>query len=391
MSVDSRTAGWHNAARLKINGFLSPWRFLVMKRICVAGLLGIMAVGLTLTRSAAAGPVDPFLGPQTDAVIYIDLSAVDMDAIAALQQKVMAQLPPDQAARAQQQKARTDEQMAKARQWIDGFKKAGGKDMYIVVQLSGLFQGKPGAMLIPIPPGTDSTALANYLSPAGAAAQQPGMPPNPMQPQTAMIGQMLVFAPGAMIQDFKTATPQPRPDLDEGLALQEDKALRIVAVPSSLKRSPMLGMFTAGMGGGPPGGAPGGPPAGPFSDPAWNNVTWVSISGSLPPKESGNFTCQCKDADSANALADVINKKIQERKNDPKAQQMGADADKLAAALTPKVDGSKVVINLDQDTMDNVIIPIMSKAGAMQGGPPGGPGPGGPPPGTTPPPEGGGM
>jgi len=363
-----------------------------MKRICLAGLLAILAVGLGSSKPAAADPIDPFVGPQTDAIIYVDLSAVDMDAITALQQKVISQLPPDQAQRAQQQQAKSDKQMAQARQWLDGFKKAGGKDMYIVVQLSTLFQGKPGAMLIPVPPGTDSTALANYLHPA--APPQPGMPPSPMAPQTEMIGQMLVFAPPAMIQDFKTATPQPRPDLSEGLAAAGDAPIRIVVVPSSLKRSPMLGMFAGAMGRAP-GAAPGGPPAGPLSEPEWNNVTWVAISGSLPPRESGNFTCQCKDADSANAVADMINKKIQERKNDPKAQQMGADADKLATALQPKVDGTKVVINLDQETVDNVIIPIMTKAGAMQGGPggsggpPGGPGgmPGGPPP----PPEGGGM
>jgi hypothetical protein len=341
-------------------------------------MLAMLSVGLmSATRSAADTPLAPFVSGQTDAVIYVDLTAVDVDALQALEQKVIAQLPPDQAAKMQQQQAQTDKQMAQTRQWLDGFKKAGGKDAYVVVQLSGLFQGKPGALLVPLQPGVDSTALAAYLNPAAAAPPNPNMPPSPMQPKTEVIGQMLVFAPGPMIEDFKTgaATPQPRPDLAEGLAAAGDAPFRIVAIPASLKRSPMLGMLGA-MG---RGGQPGAPPAGPMAEPEWNNVTWVAVSGSLPPKESGSFTCQCKDADSANAMADMINKKIQERKNDPQAQQMGADADKLAAALKPTVNGTRVVINLDQDTVDNVMIPIMVKATALNSR--AGPGPGnGPPP-----------
>ena len=90
-------------------------------------------------------------------------------------------------------------------------------------------------------------------------------------------------------------------------------------------------------------------------------------------------------------MADLINKKMEERKNNPQTQQMGADADKLAAALKPTVDGTKVVINLDQDTVDNILIPIMVNAAGRNGG---GPGPGAAPGAApAPPPEnnGGGM
>jgi len=358
----------------------------VTKRFCLAGVLTMLSVGLMSAGRAAADGIAPFVGAQTDAVIYVDLSTIDMDALTALQQKIVAQLPPEQADKIKQQQAQTDKQMAQARQWLDGFKKAGGKDIYIVVQLSGLFQGKPGALLVPLQPGVDSAVLAKFLNPNAGAPADPNIPPNPMQPKTEVIGQMLVFAPGPMIDDFKTGNAQPRTDLSDGLAASGDAPVRIVLVPGSLKRSPMLGMFTAGMGG--RGGQPGAQPAAPMSEPEWNNVTWVAISGSLPPKESGNFTCQCKDGDSANAMADLINKKMQERKNDPQAQQMGADADKLAAALKPTVDGTKVVINLDQETVDNVVIPMMIKASARNNPGPGpGAGAGAPPAQAVPPPQ----
>jgi hypothetical protein len=63
-------------------------------------------------------------------------------------------------------------------------------------------------------------------------------------------------------------------------------------------------------------------------------------------------------------MADLITKKIQTGKTDATAQGniSPEDYDKLSVALKPKVDGSQVVIAIDQETMDNVIGPMMFKA-----------------------------
>ena len=95
----------------------------------------------------------------------------------------------------------------------------------------------------------------------------------------------------------------------------------------------------------------------------------MSVTLTAPPKESGNCTIQCKDSDSATALSDLINKKMEDAKNDPsKRGNIGADDfDKLIAAAKPAVSGTQVVISIDQDTIDNVVGPILTRS--MQGAP----------------------
>ena len=55
---------------------------------------------------------------------------------------------------------------------------------------------------------------------------------------------------------------------------------------------------------------------------------------------------------------------MQDAKNDPsKRGNIDADDfDKLITAVKPAVSGTQVVISLDQDTIDNVIGPILTKS-----------------------------
>jgi hypothetical protein len=179
-----------------------------------------------------------------------------------------------------------------------------------------------------------------------------------MQPMTAVVGTSMVFSTGAGLDKFKTPSIEPRPDLADALSAGGDAPLRMAFVPSSLRNNPFVAAMLSARGG------PGGPPQPPFAEPQWDAVTWVSISVSTPPKASGNCTIQCKDADSAAAMADLVSKKIQSGKDD--ATQRGnisaEDYDKLSAAMKPKVDGTQVVIAIDQETMDNVVGPLLFKA-----------------------------
>jgi hypothetical protein len=175
--------------------------------------------------------------------------------------------------------------------------------------------------------------------------------------------------------------------LTDALTAGGASPLRIALTPGTLKNNPFFAMMVnAGRRGAGPN-QPGGPQL-PFSEPQWDSVTWMSASLNLPPKESASCTIQCKDADSATALADLINQKIQDGKADPgKRGNISADDyDKLILAVKPTVTGAQVVIAVNQDTIDNVIGPIMMRA--MQHG---APGPAAPGPATPPPADNNGM
>ena len=84
--------------------------------------------------------VAPFVDSQTNAVIHVDFSTLDMDQVDAWQQKAMAGIA-DRDSR--QAAGGTEKASPSAKNWIANFKTAGGKDVYIVISLAGLIQGAP--------------------------------------------------------------------------------------------------------------------------------------------------------------------------------------------------------------------------------------------------------
>ena len=337
-----------------------------MKKI-YASILAMMIAMVLWGQSPARAdnPLAPFVDSQTTGVIYVDPSNVDMDQIDAWQQKAIASASiADPAEKARAEKS-AQASIASTRKWISDFKTAGGKDLYVVVSLAGLMQGAPGGLVIPLN-GANPDGLAKVLNPRGNPP--PADPNDPqaaqmqrMQPMTAVVGTSMVFSTGAGLDKFKTPSIEPRPDLADALSAGGDAPLRVAFVPSSLRNNPFVAAMLSARG---LSGGPAGAPQPPFAEPQWDAVTWVSISVSTPPKASGNCTIQCKDADSAAAMADLVSKKIQSGKDD--ATQRGnisaEDYDKLSAAMKPKVDGTQVVIAIDQGTMDKVVGPLLFKA-----------------------------
>jgi hypothetical protein len=346
-----------------------------IRGLCLAA---VAAIGLsTAIARADDSVVTPFLDNQSNAVVYADLSKVDMDQIESWRQKAIAAANLDPAEK-QKQDAESKKNLDKAKQWIGDFTTAGGKDLYVDVTLGGLLQGAPGAIIVPIAAGANSDALAKVFNPAGnAPAGDPNGMQSAMRAQTEVVGNTLVYTTGSQVQKFKTPSAEARPDLADGLAAGGAAPIRLVIVPSTIKKLPIFMIMMAQRN------AQGAAAQQniPFMQPEWDNVTWMSATFIPPPNESGSVVIQCKDADSANAMATMINTQFDQQKNDPKARAQYGDAlDKLAVAAKPAVDGSKVTITLTQDTLDNVVGPMMTKA--MQstpkrdaaGGPPGEPG-----------------
>jgi len=350
--------------------------------------LAVLAMVLGRSAVRADSVISPFVDSQTNAVIYLDFSSIDMATVDAWQQKVIAAIP-DPADRAKQQ-ADAQKGITRAKKWISDFKTAGGKDLYVVVSLAGMMQGAPGGLVIPLN-GADPEVLAKVFPQSNAPPPDPNNPNaaqiSRMQPKTAVVGTAMVFSTGAGVEKLQTPSTEPRPDLTDALTAGGASPVRIALTPGTLKNNPFFAMMMnagrRGAGANPPGASDV-----PFSEPQWDSVTWMSVSISLPPKESASCTIQCKGADSASAMADLINQKMQDGKADPakRGNITPDDYDKLISAVKPTVTGDQVVIAVDQDTIDNVIGPIMMRAMRR-----GGPGPAAPGPAAAPPADNNGM
>jgi hypothetical protein len=309
--------------------------------ICFAAITAMSSIGFFAGPARAADtPVTPFLTSQTSAVIHADMTAIDIDAVSAWQKKIIAALPPDPNRARQQQQS--EKSLATAKQWISDFKTNGGKDLYVVAQISGFFIGQPGEVVVPLTADTKVDGLqAIFAPPQPEADPNNPTPPGPPMPATQVIGDALVYSTSNMITALATAKPEPRPDLIEALSIGGNAPIRIVFSPSAIKNMPIFRMRGAG--------------AGPFQDPQWDNVIWASISLTPPPTESGFAVFHCKDGASANDLADLINLKLTKAKADPNAQKaLGDQLDKMTDELKPAIQGLNVTIKLDQPTLDTI-------------------------------------
>ena len=228
-----------------------------------------------------------------------------------------------------------------------------------------MMQGTSGGIIVPIN-GADPVALSKVFVISGMPPIDPNDPNAAamarMRPQTAVVGNVIIFSTGAGIDKFKAPSSEPRQDLLDGLAAGKDTAVQISLTPSTIKNNPFFKMITSGMmnRGAQPGQAP---PVAPLAEPEWDSVTWISLAINSPPKESANSIFQCKDADSAAALAALFNKNIQQYKDDPtkRGDVSQDDFNKLLTVAKPTVAGSQVTMNLDQDTIDNVLGPMFVK------------------------------
>ena len=322
-------------------------------------LAALLAIAMSRQTARADSVIAPFVDAQTSAVVHVDFSQLDMDQLDAWVQKSIAQISDPTLRDQQQQNSRKS--IESMRTWINKFKTAGGKDLYVAISLAGIIQGSPGGMIIPLN-GADPAPLAKVINPSGNPPPPDPNDPNAaqqqrMMPQTAVVGNALVMSTGAGIDKMKTPSSQPRQDLTDALAAGGDSTLHLVFTPASLKDNPLFGAMVMSRFHSSQQQQP------PFSDPHWDSVTWMSVSFVAPPKESGNCTIQCKDSDSATALADYLNQQMQDAKNGATSRP-AADADdiaKLIDAAKPTVSGTQVVVSLDQNTIDNVVGPMLTK------------------------------
>jgi hypothetical protein len=303
----------------------------------------------------------------TNAVVYVDFSAIDVDQLAGWQKKMTATTQPNDMA----QQA-MDEGIGKMRKWAGDFRGAGGKDLYVVISLSGILSGSPGGVVVPLN-GSDGTALAKVFPQAPAAPA--GMPPQSvatwarMQPASAVVGGVMVFSTGAGVDRMKTPSTEPRPDLNDALAAGDGGAMKIALVPSTLKNNPFFAMIVAHWVGANNAAAAG---TTPLDDPVWDGVNWISLSVTAPPKEAGSLKIQCKDEASAGAMAGWISQQVANGKANATSAGgiSGGDYDKLALVTKPVVKGSQVVISVEQVGIDDVVGPIVMKSmvNGMQAG-----------------------
>lgn len=295
--------------------------------------------------AAAGGGLDavtPFINQNTDLVVAIDLSNVNVDQLRTWMENQMQKAGVDKATMEKMQEEAKPE-MDKTAQKLAQFKEAGGRRIYIVGSLQEMMTTGP-LTVVPVEGQADGQALAKVfeaeMAGAAGAAEEGGD-----KPVAAMAGRNLLIGSQQAVTAARTPQPAARPEIMQ--ALGANATLKVALSWANLAKQ--------------------GNVAGMPLPPEAQGIEWISFNVNAPPAVGASLTIQAQDAETAKKVAEGFNQLLAMMQQHPQAQQaLGDNAAALTKALTPTVNNRRVIVALNTRTIEDTLMPMAIKAAVAE-------------------------
>jgi hypothetical protein len=275
---------------------------------------------------ARARTVAPFLDAQTVAVAHVDLTRIDAGALL------------DWAVEAGHLDAKgIGEQRRELRGWLADLTRAGGKELYVVVNLADLPTGPP-LVVVPLASGADAAAVRRAL----------GRTELYQHARFETRDQTLVGGSEDALKRLRTSKPVPRPELASAFTAAGDTTAQLLLLPTadSLRVvSEMLPTVPPQAGGG-------------STRPLTHGLMWAALGVDLPPKAALRSVLQCRDADSARALKDFLARTGKALGGVKEVRDLLPAIDRIVELLTPEVEGDRLIVSLGDKELAAVLPPL---------------------------------
>ncbi len=325
----------------------------------------LIALALAAPAAIAAEKFDPqaraaaiawFVDEETFAVIRVDLTRVDVDAI----WDKLAEVFPVTGERDVRQSA---EEKKMIQPWLADMIKAGGRELFLVVGTSGPILELAFAV-VPLTEGADARAIAGLLysgradgptsRPSGSRGWRKGSSPlGDIVRMAGRVGDYIVGgAPGQLerLRARKAFQPVSRPELAQAFAAAGDTTAQFLLIPTADSRKvveEMMPTLPEEVGGGP-------------STAVTRGLMWAAVGVDLPPKMSAKLVIQSQDAASARALKGVIAHGYTTIEKLPAVRQFFPEVGKLTAMLTPTVQGDRLTLALGEKDLNALISDVLA-------------------------------
>jgi prepilin-type processing-associated H-X9-DG protein len=301
-------------------------------RICEVGgiVLAILAACPPVSAWGQATSLSQFLAPcidpQTFAVIRIDLSRVDVDALFDLAAQASAKYINLDQLDALKNKSGGPRQAMQQR--IDEFKAAGGKTIYLVWSTADL----PGFLTAIPAAGANPTGLKDWVD-AVMQDLRHG------QGQLAEVRKQdfLLFGAPTLVQRWEKTSPVVQPLLDKAAEAAQDAAFQLLLVPNQDFRAifgamlPTLAEKGIQVDG----------------NVVANGLEWATLAVDLPPESAIRMHVQAAGAESAAALGRLVGAFLQQAGQIQSLRQVCPNIDASLALLTPAPQGNAASVSLD--------------------------------------------
>ena len=302
----------------------------------------IAAMTLLLTATSLAAPeaapgarangsasVARFIDAQTIGVARVDMSRIEPKAVEAWLADVAkgGALGPEGEAFVKH----VGQGRGAAEKWLGDFRKAGGREIYVVMSLADL--PGPPVLVIPLADGADANALEGLLAAGDAAAQAEARKALHFD---RVWNVLLAATSRSSLERFRAIKPVERPDLMKALGAGGDApvAAAVATSPDSRRAiEELLPTLPREVGGG-------------SSTVITRGALWANLALTPPPQASLKLVVQSQDPEAAKALGALLDGTLTLLAKMAAAEKVpGMDA--VLAALKPKPEGDRLVLTLD--------------------------------------------
>jgi hypothetical protein len=258
---------------------------------------------------ATAKTIAPFVDERTVAIAHVDVSQFDLGPTF----DYMGKVAPDM-------NEVLGKAQASAQSVLDQFRKAGGREMFVVVSLADVPESSP-FVVVPLPDGADESALASIL---------------PLEAHRMLHG-ALVLGSRSTFDRLASQRPAPRPDVTRAFEAAGDTAVQVLIVPTADSRrvieelSPTL---PAEVGGGP-------------SKTLTRGALWVALGVNTALPWSASLVLQSQDSEAAAALRQRWLEVYKLLAANRQVVAALPKFDQFAARLVPEIKGDKLLLSID--------------------------------------------
>jgi hypothetical protein len=313
-------------------------------RICMLPLS--IAALLAPTLVSAAGQFDPaarakvvapFVDDQTVLVARVDVARLDTDALVDKGIELVRDLIPEAQPDLERFRKREEAQArAGMKEMQAAFRKAGGRDVYVLFSLADVdFRRDPVPFLIvPLGEGADEKMLATLFRQIDLDESQ-------------RLANALFVGPKATLERLKTLNPSPRPEIADAFRGAGDSAAQALLLPPKYAArviEEMLPRLPKEIGGGP-------------STAITHGLLWAALAVDAPPEISFRLTIQSRSAEAAAAFREKWIAGLLFMSEQEEVRERVPTFKKLAALLTPGVEGDRLTLTFDQENrgIENLI------------------------------------
>jgi hypothetical protein len=275
---------------------------------------------------ARAKAIAPFRDEQAFVIVHVDLTRIDADKL----RDKMVELTKEK-------REEVDKEMASFRRDLGAFKDAGGKDVYMVFSLADM--PNPGLLVVPLYEDSNVDTLLRLRKQMG------------MGGAAERVGNALVAGHEKTVARVRNLKAEPYPELAKAFEAAGDTVAQVLLLPSPSSRQvieQMMPQLPGEFGNGP-------------STVLTRGIQWAAAGVDLTPNAALKVTVQSHDAKAAEKLHAWVVRLFQRLGEQNEIRQALPNFQQITAALTPKVEGDRLTVNLDEQAMVTAMLPAVQK------------------------------